>query len=152
MGKPGQFVRPTKAGKKPTNKSKSVKTNKVAKRQASELTNSVKPIAKKLNKKNLKKQLKGKLAETIQPAKTRAKPVQNSDNGENFHDKLANSLKASRFRFINEELYTSRSDSATSIITEDPEAFKTYHEGYRQQVAQWPMNPLDRIIKSVKAL
>lgn len=64
---------------------------------------------------------------------------------------LIDDLKASRFRFINEQLYSTTSDKARNAF-EDPEAFKTYHEGYQNQVQKWPMNPLDRIIKSIKKL
>lgn len=69
-----------------------------------------------------------------------------------FQEDLADRLKASRFRFINEELYTRRGDDAFEIFNEDESAFTTYHEGYRKQVEYWPINPLDRIINSVKKL
>lgn len=67
-------------------------------------------------------------------------------------DKLKDSLKASRFRFLNECMYTSKSAEAVQMFKEDPEAFSVYHEGYRQQVTQWPVNPLDRIIKAVRKM
>lgn len=67
-------------------------------------------------------------------------------------DKLKDSLKSSRFRFINEELYKSKSSDAVKMFREDPEAFSVYHEGYRQQVTHWPSNPLDRIIKAVRKM
>lgn len=70
----------------------------------------------------------------------------------NFQDDLAGRLKASRFRFINEQLYTQSGDEAIKVFNEDDSAFSTYHEGYRIQVKQWPINPLDRIIKSIKKL
>lgn len=67
-------------------------------------------------------------------------------------DKLKEGLKASRFRFLNECLYKSKSVEAVKMFKEDPEAFSVYHEGYRQQVKHWPTNPLNRIIKQVAKL
>ncbi|GJQ84323.1 hypothetical protein Trydic_g5261 [Trypoxylus dichotomus] len=37
-------------------------------------------------------------------------------------------------------------------FTRDPDAFLAYHEGYRQQVSKWPLNPLDVIIQSIKKM
>jgi hypothetical protein len=33
----------------------------------------------------------------------------------------------------------------------DNDAFKVYHQGFEQQAKKWPINPLDEIIKSIKA-
>uniref|UniRef100_A0A1B0CXE7 Ribosomal RNA-processing protein 8 n=1 Tax=Lutzomyia longipalpis TaxID=7200 RepID=A0A1B0CXE7_LUTLO len=71
---------------------------------------------------------------------------------ESLRDKLIGSLKGSRFRFINEQLYTNEGKDAAKIFDEDATAFKVYHEGYRQQVSQWPLNPLDVIIKSIRKM
>lgn len=43
-------------------------------------------------------------------------------------------LKSARFRFINEQLYTSSGEEAMKIFREDPLAFEIYHQGYRSQV------------------
>lgn len=69
-----------------------------------------------------------------------------------FGDDLSDRLSASRFRFINEQLYTQTSEQALEVFEQDDSAFNTYHEGYRKQIEQWPINPLDRIIKSIKKL
>lgn len=69
-----------------------------------------------------------------------------------FREKLVENLKGSRFRFINELLYTRKGQDAIKIFKEDSDAFQTYHNGYRKQVEQWPINPLDRIIKSIQTL
>lgn len=75
-----------------------------------------------------------------------------SEETKNFHEDLADRLKASRFRFINEQLYTHTGNEAHEIFNQDDSAFTTYHQGYRKQVEQWPLNPLDRIINSMKKL
>lgn len=82
----------------------------------------------------------------------KAKDKKNAKNQGTSMDKLKDSLKASRFRFLNECLYKSKSAEAVKMFKEDPEAFSVYHEGYRQQVAHWPTNPLDRIIKAIRKM
>uniref|UniRef100_A0A4Y0BP92 Ribosomal RNA-processing protein 8 n=1 Tax=Anopheles funestus TaxID=62324 RepID=A0A4Y0BP92_ANOFN len=74
------------------------------------------------------------------------------EEGTNLGEKLAERLKGSRFRFINEQLYKIPGKEAKKLFQEDPASFDAYHEGYRQQVEQWPMNPLNRMIKSVLKL
>lgn len=88
----------------------------------------------------------------LKKQKPQANCVESSLEPNNFHDELVDRLKASRFRYINEQLYTQTSDEALKVFSEDENAFNTYHEGYRIQVKQWPINPLDRIIKSINKL
>lgn len=78
--------------------------------------------------------------------------VPNVTKPTNFRDKLVDSLKGSRFRFINEQLYRTTGTEAKRLFQEDPSAFQAYHEGYRHQIVQWSVNPLDRIIKSFSKL
>lgn len=148
MAKPGQFVLAAK--KNGTNQK--IKKKQKLKKQPKEVPKTIKKFLNNVKSGKLKKKNNKVPAELMPSKKFKVKNVQNDEKCESFQDKLANSLKASRFRFINELLYTNKSEQATSIVTQDPEAFKTYHEGYRHQVTQWPINPLDRIIKSVKAL
>ncbi|EFN77231.1 Cerebral protein 1-like protein [Harpegnathos saltator] len=61
-------------------------------------------------------------------------------------------LDASRFRFINETLYNNDSSQSKQYFKEDPDAFKAYHNSYRQQIEQWPVNPLNVIISSIKKM
>ncbi|XP_022900559.2 ribosomal RNA-processing protein 8 [Onthophagus taurus] len=69
-----------------------------------------------------------------------------------LRERMMERLKSSRFRYINEELYTIEGKSAKDMFKKDPKAFQAYHEGYRQQVNKWPINPLDVIIKSIKKM
>lgn len=68
-----------------------------------------------------------------------------------LRERMLNKLKAARFRYINEQLYTSEANNAHELFKDDPTSFEAYHEGYKQQVRQWPVNPLDIIIKSLQA-
>uniref|UniRef100_A0A182P2N0 Ribosomal RNA-processing protein 8 n=1 Tax=Anopheles epiroticus TaxID=199890 RepID=A0A182P2N0_9DIPT len=80
------------------------------------------------------------------------KPVKEAFKSDNLRDKLVESLKGSRFRFINEQLYKIPGEEAKKMFQQDPASFKAYHDGYRLQVEQWPMNPLDRMIKSIQKM
>lgn len=75
-----------------------------------------------------------------------------STSSPSFVDKLRENLKGSRFRFLNEQMYKTTGSDAQKLFKEDSTAFEAYHEGYRHQIAQWPMNPLDRIINGIKRM
>ncbi|XP_061845778.1 ribosomal RNA-processing protein 8 isoform X3 [Colius striatus] len=59
-------------------------------------------------------------------------------------------LRAARFRYINQQLYTSSSRDAARLFQSDPEAFDIYHRGFAQQVGRWPHNPVQRIIRYLR--
>ncbi|KAF1570649.1 UNVERIFIED_CONTAM: Ribosomal RNA-processing protein 8, partial [Eudyptes pachyrhynchus] len=59
-------------------------------------------------------------------------------------------LLAARFRYINQQLYTSTSQEAAQLFQSDPEAFKIYHRGFAQQVGRWPENPVHRIVRYLR--
>ncbi|EJK68724.1 hypothetical protein THAOC_10072, partial [Thalassiosira oceanica] len=61
-------------------------------------------------------------------------------------------LTSSRFRELNETLYTRPSGDSFDQFTANPELFDQYHEGFRKQAREWPVNPVDVIYgKIVKA-
>lgn len=176
MDKPGQFVllnsvqsSSKKIRKKKTSAISSKRLNmKVANTFHEENANSKKTHKNNANVNNTKKQSNGnkklqkkhihntkKMQKSIQLSNKNQKHKQKlaTDKHEkDFSEDLVDRLKASRFGFINEELYTTTGDEAIKVFNQDDSAFKTYHEGYRKQVEQWPLNPLDRIINSVKKL
>jgi len=59
-------------------------------------------------------------------------------------------LAASRFRFLNEQLYTQQGSASASLFKGDPSLFASYHTGYQIQAKQWPLDPLDLIISDIK--
>lgn len=89
--------------------------------------------------KKLKKQNGSSVAATESPPKS-------------YAESLRENLKGSRFRFMNEQMYKQSGKESMEVFKQDETAFEAYHEGYRRQIAQWPMNPLDRIIKNIKKL
>eukprot|EP00435_Cladocopium_sp_Y103_P035473 s1409_g9.t1 len=64
--------------------------------------------------------------------------------------KAATRLKGSRFRWLNETLYTMTGDEALDLFSKDPSLAEAYHEGFRAQAAKWPRNPLDDVIRWLK--
>lgn len=129
-----------------------------------EIGNKKKKAKQKKHKGNAKEKLnlqskKNASAKESQPqlgAKTKKQNINNdmtkASPTKTFGDDLSDRLKASRFRFINEQLYTQTGEQAIEVFKEDNSAFTAYHDGYRKQIEQWPINPLDRIIKSIKKL
>lgn len=75
-----------------------------------------------------------------------------NEKPQSLRDRMMTKLKASRFRYLNETLYNNESSESKKYFKNDPDAFKAYHEGYKQQIEQWPLNPLDVIISSIKKM
>lgn len=69
---------------------------------------------------------------------------------EELREKMKNQLNAARFRLVNEQMYTATSSEAAKLFKSDPNSFEAYHTGFKAQVARWPVNPLDKIIKWLK--
>ncbi|NXJ72733.1 RRP8 protein, partial [Rostratula benghalensis] len=59
-------------------------------------------------------------------------------------------LLSARFRYINQQLYTSPSREAARLFRSDPQAFHIYHRGFARQVGRWPENPLHRIVRLLR--
>mmetsp|Transcript_8320 Transcript_8320/g.12409 ORF Transcript_8320/g.12409 Transcript_8320/m.12409 type:complete len:311 (-) Transcript_8320:40-972(-) len=63
-----------------------------------------------------------------------------------LQEKFQKKLEGARFRMINESLYTQKGEEAFEEFQKDPLKFDIYHKGFREQAAQWPENPLHRIV------
>lgn len=87
-----------------------------------------------------------KLRENLDEVNKLKKPVMS------LRTKMMEKLKAARFRFLNEQIYKINSKETQKIFNTDPDAFKAYHEGYRNQVKKWPVNPVNIIIKNIKKM
>ena len=61
-----------------------------------------------------------------------------STEGLKLVDTAKAKLKASRFRYLNELLYTQEGSKSLQMFKDDPEAFFMYHEGYADQVWSLP--------------
>ncbi|KAI4489489.1 hypothetical protein M0802_011101 [Mischocyttarus mexicanus] len=69
-----------------------------------------------------------------------------------LRERMMTLLKGSRFRYLNEVMYNNTSTQSKKFFKEDPDSFTAYHDGYKQQVTRWPLNPLDIIIDSIKKM
>ena len=65
-------------------------------------------------------------------------------------NQLQDKLKGSKFRWINEKLYTQSGNDSLEMIQKDVSLFDLYHEGFREQVTRWPLVPVDVLIKMLK--
>lgn len=68
-----------------------------------------------------------------------------------LQQKMMAKLSGSRFRWINEQLYTTTSENALKLVKEQPALFDEYHDGFRSQVQLWPENPVDVFVDQFKA-
>ena len=64
--------------------------------------------------------------------------------------KMADKLTSARFRHLNQTLYTSSSADAKKLFSENPQAYESYHHGFRAQVASWPSNPIEEFISDIE--
>ncbi|AQZ12867.1 RRP8 (YDR083W) [Zygosaccharomyces parabailii] len=67
-----------------------------------------------------------------------------------LQQKMMAKLTGSRFRWINEQLYTISSEDALRLIQEQPQLFDEYHDGFKSQVASWPENPVDVFVEQIR--
>jgi ribosomal RNA-processing protein 8 len=81
------------------------------------------------------------------PPAAPAAPTQGKQGGLSaLQQQFAKKLEGSRFRIINEQLYTSRGEESFASFQSNPGLFDVYHQGFREQASHWPHNPLDSII------
>lgn len=131
-----------KSGKqRKQNRRKKVEKDRLPKKEVTSLS-----IKKERTKKGRFKSDIGKQIEKEQPAGPRI-----ASSG-SLVNKLRTNLKGSRFRYLNEQLYKASGSDGLSLFQHKPSEFEAYHEGYRHQVEQWPMNPLRKIIGEIKKL
>ncbi|KAG0004375.1 25S rRNA (adenine645-N1)-methyltransferase [Modicella reniformis] len=63
-----------------------------------------------------------------------------------LQEQMKKTLAGGKFRFLNEQLYTTTGEEAFELFQAKPELFDEYHEGFRSQVESWPHNPIDLFI------
>jgi len=75
--------------------------------------------------------------------------VKREKPGKKDAPKVRDNLKGSKFRLLNELLYTNNSTQANEFFSENKDMFTEYHEGFTQQMKTWPVNPVNIIIKEL---
>ncbi|GKY94361.1 hypothetical protein MPSEU_000402000 [Mayamaea pseudoterrestris] len=61
-------------------------------------------------------------------------------------------LQGSRFRVLNEQLYTMHSKQAYAQFSTNPQLFQDYHAGFASQVEHWPVQPVVVVADELKRL
>ncbi|TRY73005.1 hypothetical protein TCAL_09113 [Tigriopus californicus] len=100
---------------------------------------------------------KSKKAKTLDPAPFDREKLKVILDGESATKKenasglsgAKSKLKSSRFRYLNELLYTQTGSKSFKMFKEDPHAFRDYHDGYMEQARKWPVDPLKIIITAI---
>ncbi|EAY01618.1 hypothetical protein TVAG_292510 [Trichomonas vaginalis G3] len=59
-------------------------------------------------------------------------------------------LEGSKFRMLNEKLYTCTSTEAKEFFDKQPQYFNTMHDGFQIQAKTWPIVPVDAVIDWIK--
>jgi ubiquinone/menaquinone biosynthesis C-methylase UbiE len=59
-------------------------------------------------------------------------------------------LEGSKFRILNEKLYTSTSEDAKQMFSQSPDLFDLMHRGFTNQAETWPIVPVDEVIRYLK--
>ncbi|KAF7680971.1 Ribosomal RNA-processing protein 8 [Astathelohania contejeani] len=63
-----------------------------------------------------------------------------------FKEELEKKLCSSKFRLINEKIYTK------NTVNLSKRAMEEYHRGYEEQLKKWPVDPLDVIVERIKQI
>ncbi|KZO90693.1 hypothetical protein CALVIDRAFT_542448 [Calocera viscosa TUFC12733] len=66
--------------------------------------------------------------------------------------KMKASLSGARFRWINEQLYTTSASHAHELMRAQPGLYSDYHAGFASQLAGWPTPPLEALAHLLQAL
>ena len=116
-------------------------------------TNTEMPLLKQVENKQLEKyKLEKSLATSVAAHSLGPKKIQTSKVAKpkkltSLQEKMQKKLAGSKFRWLNEKLYTCPSQEAISLFQEQPELFDIYHQGFASQVQDWPVNPNDIFIE-----
>jgi Hypothetical methyltransferase len=62
-------------------------------------------------------------------------------------DSIKESLESSRFRLLNEMLYTQDSKESQTYFADRHNDMATYHDGFRNQTARWPVSPVGVVLE-----
>ena len=86
----------------------------------------------------------------IVAASTQAGPLPAPEKLTPLQAAMRQKLISSRFRYLNQTLYTEPSTAAQKLFDQDPAMFDDYHAGFRQQVALWPENPVNKFVSEIR--
>ncbi|XP_074917986.1 ribosomal RNA-processing protein 8 isoform X2 [Chelonoidis abingdonii] len=112
---------------------------------------------KQKNKRRQKNKFKAGMGKDVgqslgggQDVEQRTSALSQSELSGALRARMEERLQSARFRYINQQLYTSSSQEAARLFQRDPAAFAIYHRGFTRQVGRWPENPVHRIIQYLR--
>ncbi|KAM9170763.1 ribosomal RNA-processing protein 8 [Pangshura tecta] len=108
---------------------------------------------KQKNKRRQKNKFKAGVGQSLggeQDGGSAEVPCPTSELSGALRARMEERLQSARFRYINQQLYTSSSQEAARLFQCDPAAFAIYHRGFARQVGHWPENPVHRIIQYLR--
>ncbi|OXC69480.1 hypothetical protein AYX13_02041 [Cryptococcus neoformans] len=136
---------------KPTPKSNQAKLNQAAKQNQTDL-----PPSKKLK---IDKITVGSKPEPVQlpipiPAPSKGTKLKVGGEGDltEMQKNMQAKLEGARFRWINEQLYSTPSTGALAMMRKDPKIFADYHQTHRLLTSAWPSPPLPHLINLLSSL
>jgi len=78
------------------------------------------------------------------PVKKAEKPTETRKTAK--RSRPTGDLSASKFRWLNEQLYSKPGSESKKMFSAEPHLFDEYHSGFSLQAAQWPTNPVTECI------
>ncbi|KAL2872317.1 25S rRNA (adenine645-N1)-methyltransferase [Aspergillus lucknowensis] len=89
--------------------------------------------------------------EVAQPESLPPAPLKTEATLTPLQQAMRQKLISSRFRHLNETLYTTPSTKALELFTASPELFDEYHAGFSRQVKEsWPSNPVHAYVSAIR--
>lgn len=152
--KPSQMKPPTEA--KPHPNKKPHGQNLPSKPEPSKFENTAKPLNSKFSKGQPQSLVKRPPeVSSSKPQEQRKhqqdkKPLVSKDakkQSKSKMDSIKESLESSRFRLLNEMLYTMDSKDSQAYFAERKGEMATYHDGFRNQTARWPFSPVGVLLE-----
>ncbi|KAK3599928.1 hypothetical protein CHS0354_012569 [Potamilus streckersoni] len=101
------------------------------------------------DKQSVTNAIEGKFSDKGSSIKEQKQLKNDSPKSASLKEKMLERLSAARFRYLNEQLYTTTGDKAFQMFQEDADSFALYHTGFQGQVEKWPNNPVDLIIRFI---
>ncbi|KJE04427.1 ribosomal RNA-processing protein 8 [Cryptococcus gattii NT-10] len=86
------------------------------------------------------------------PSKGTKLKVGGEGNLTEMQKNMQSKLEGARFRWINEQLYSTPSTEALAMMRKDPKIFADYHQTHRLLTSAWPSPPLPHLINLLSSL
>lgn len=93
------------------------------------------------------KRRKATPSEKSRPSADKESNARTGKKATDMFEKMKARLSGGRFRWLNEQLYTTTGVEAFAKLTAEPELYEQYHEGFREQTRGWPQQPISVVTR-----